>query len=418
MRVGVLGPLEVREGDHRLQIMSARQRAPVALLALDAGQVVSADRLIDGVSGDEAPADALNALQHHVSRLRRTVGPSLVTRGSGYLLELEPEDVDALWFARLAGEGRAALRQGNLSEVAATLRGALALWRSAPLEEFLDRDWARQGASRLQELYLDAVEDRITVLTATLVERLDPAPAGVAVQYRSGVEPARLEAAAVFFAVGWPGNADTLGADAVGSTTTRGYVKVGKDLRSSLPHVFAAGDVNGTSMLVPSARPEGHVAAENAVLGTRRPVTHEIVPTGSFTDPEYGSVGLTEAHARERYDCAVAVVRYDDLVRPVADAHPERFCKLIVERHRRFILGAHVVGDYSAEVIQMAAAYMAANLRRTVGRAPAGLSRLHRGGRHGRAERRAAVGVAAWRRPGVSCGPPGRRPMASDRVLW
>ena len=67
--------------------------------------------------------------------------------------------------------------------------------------------------------------------------------------------------------------------------------------------MFAAGDANGISMLVPSARHEGRIAAENAVLGTRRRFDHEIVPTGSFTDPEYGSVGLTEAAARERYDC-------------------------------------------------------------------------------------------------------------------
>jgi pyruvate/2-oxoglutarate dehydrogenase complex dihydrolipoamide dehydrogenase (E3) component len=203
----------------------------------------------------------------------------------------------------------------------------------------------------------------ITVLTATLVERLDRIPAGVAVQYRSGSEQAGLEVAAVFFAVGWPGNAEALGADAVGIATSRGYVKVGADLRSSLPHVLAAGDVNGISMLVPSARHEGGIAAENAVFGTRRQFSHEIVPTGSFTDPEYGSVGLTEAQARERYDCAVAVVRYDDLVRPVVDARPEGFCKLIVERRRRYLLGAHVIGEYSAEVIQMAAACMAANMR-------------------------------------------------------
>jgi hypothetical protein len=56
-------------------------------------------------------------------------------------------------------------------------------------------------------------------------------------------------------------------------------------------------------------------------------------------------------------------VRYEDLVRPVVDAHPEGFCKLIVEGRRRYILGAHVLGEYSAEVIQMAAACMAANMR-------------------------------------------------------
>ena len=134
-------------------------------------------------------------------------------------------------------------------------------------------------------------------------------------------------------------------------------------LRSSLPHVFAAGDVNGISMLVPSARHEGRIAAENAVLGTRRRFDHEVVPTGSFTDPEYGSVGLTEAQARERHECVVGLARYDDLVRPVVDGRPEGFCKLIVESRRRYVLGAHVLGEYSAEVIQMAAVCMAANMR-------------------------------------------------------
>jgi len=116
-------------------------------------------------------------------------------------------------------------------------------------------------------------------------------------------------------------------------------------------------------MLVSSALLEGRVAAENAVLGPRRRLVHEIVPTGSFTDPEYASVGLTEEQARAKYDCAVAVARYEDLLRPVADGQPEGFCKLIVETERRQIVGAHVLGEYSAEVIQMVAACMAAGMR-------------------------------------------------------
>jgi pyruvate/2-oxoglutarate dehydrogenase complex dihydrolipoamide dehydrogenase (E3) component len=125
-----------------------------------------------------------------------------------------------------------------------------------------------------------------------------------------------------------------------------------------VPHIYAAGDVDGNSMLVSSAMLEGRVAAENAVLGPRRRVVHEIVPGGSFTDPEYGSVGLTEEQARARYDCTVAVARYENLLRPVADGHPQGFCKLIVETARRQIVGAHVLGEYSAEVIQMVAAGM------------------------------------------------------------
>jgi pyruvate/2-oxoglutarate dehydrogenase complex dihydrolipoamide dehydrogenase (E3) component len=99
------------------------------------------------------------------------------------------------------------------------------------------------------------------------------------------------------------------------------------------------------------------------VLGTRRRFAHDVVPTGSFTDPEYGSIGLTESEARARYECTVGVVRYEDLLRPVADGRPDGFCKLIVESRRRYVLGAHVLGEYSAEVIQMVAACMAANLR-------------------------------------------------------
>jgi DNA-binding SARP family transcriptional activator len=163
VRVGLLGPLEVGQGDHRVHLASSKQRALIALLALDAGQVVSIDRLIDGLWGDDAPGDALNALRHHVSRLRKTIGPSLVTRISGYLLEVRQEDVDALVFARLIGEARAGLRDGRHGQVAATLGSALALWRGAPLEEFVDHDWARQAASRLEELRLTAVEDRFEV---------------------------------------------------------------------------------------------------------------------------------------------------------------------------------------------------------------------------------------------------------------
>ncbi len=203
----------------------------------------------------------------------------------------------------------------------------------------------------------------IAVLAATLVERLERTPRGITAHYRSETQRGSLTVDAVFLAVGWPGNADAVRAGDIGVATEHGYVKVDDSLRSSLPHVFAAGDVNGLSMLVPSARLEGRVAAENAVLGTRRRFNHDVVPTGSFTDPEYGGVGLTEAQAREHYDCEVAVARYEDLVRPVIDDHPLGFCKLIAERHRRYILGAHVLGEYSAEVIQTVSACMAANLR-------------------------------------------------------
>jgi pyruvate/2-oxoglutarate dehydrogenase complex dihydrolipoamide dehydrogenase (E3) component len=200
----------------------------------------------------------------------------------------------------------------------------------------------------------------LTGTRATSIERSDDV---FVVHYVSGGVTASVPADTVFFAVGWPGNAGTLDPAAIGLEVERGYLKVSDRLVSNIGHIFAAGDVNGISMLVPSARQQGLVAAENAVMGTRRRNSHEIVPTGSFTDPEYGSVGLTEEEARARYDCEVAIVRYDDLLRPVVDARSGGFCKLIVEANRHYILGAHVLGEYSAELIQMVAACMATNMR-------------------------------------------------------
>jgi pyruvate/2-oxoglutarate dehydrogenase complex dihydrolipoamide dehydrogenase (E3) component len=206
-------------------------------------------------------------------------------------------------------------------------------------------------------------KQRMTVITGAATERLEKTDSGIQLHYREQEHPASLTVDAVFFATGWQGNVDALNLAAAGVVTERSYIPVNDYLQSNVPHIFAAGDINGQSMLVQSARYEGRLAAENAVLGPYRRFTHEIVPSGSFTDPEYASVGLTEAQARQEYDCAVAVVHYDDLLRPVADGHPEGFCKLIVDRRNRSILGAHVIGEYSVEIIQMVAACVASGMR-------------------------------------------------------
>jgi pyruvate/2-oxoglutarate dehydrogenase complex dihydrolipoamide dehydrogenase (E3) component len=206
-------------------------------------------------------------------------------------------------------------------------------------------------------------KQHMTVIIGAQTERIEKSDGGVKLHYRKQGHPESLNVGAVFFATGWPGNVDMLNLAAAGVVTEHSYIPVNDYLQSNVPHIFAAGDINGQSMLVQSARYEGQIAAENAVLGPYHRCTHEIVPSGSFTDPEYASVGLTEAQARQQYDCAVAVVQYDDLLRPVADNHPEGFCKLIVERRHRYILGAHVIGEYSVEIIQMVAACMAGGMR-------------------------------------------------------
>jgi len=130
-----------------------------------------------------------------------------------------------------------------------------------------------------------------------------------------------------------------------------------------VPHIFAVGDANGRDMLVQAAQFEGEAAAENAVLGANRRTPDHLLPAGGFTDPDYAGVGLTEAEARERDpQCVVATVPYGEVDRAVIDDRETGFLKLIADRRRELILGAHAVGENAVEVIQSVTTAMAAGI--------------------------------------------------------
>jgi hypothetical protein len=114
-----------------------------------------------------------------------------------------------------------------------------------------------------------------------------------------------------------------------------------------------------------SCRPPGWKAGSQPLTPSWDPPgtpPYEVVPSGSFTDPEYGRVGLTGTQAAQHHDTIVGIARYDDLLRPVADGRSEGFCKVIADRRTHAILGAHVLGEYSAETVQTVAACMAAGM--------------------------------------------------------
>jgi pyruvate/2-oxoglutarate dehydrogenase complex dihydrolipoamide dehydrogenase (E3) component len=210
----------------------------------------------------------------------------------------------------------------------------------------------------------------ITVRTDTWVTALDRRGMQVAVSFTTkgaanGAEGRAEDSAAfdaVFAAIGWPANIAGLALDAAGVQATRTAIPADAYLRTNVPHIFAAGDVNGHAKLVQFARAEGRIAARNAVSGPQHTASYRVVPSGSFTDPEYGQVGLTEPDAARGHDIVTATADYHHLLRPVADGRPDGFCKLIVDRVDHTILGGHVLGEYSAEVIQVIATAMTANL--------------------------------------------------------
>jgi pyruvate/2-oxoglutarate dehydrogenase complex dihydrolipoamide dehydrogenase (E3) component len=195
------------------------------------------------------------------------------------------------------------------------------------------------------------------------IERFEQCPAGVRMIHSADGAQQAIDAAVVVVAVGWVADTAELDPAAAGvHLDQRGYVQVDPQLRTTTPHIFAAGDVTGRLMVVHEAAREAYLAATNAVLGETTALPAEVSPIGSFTDPEYASVGLTEATARQRYEVVVATQRFESMPRPIIDGRPTGFCKLIIDRELHKILGCHIVGERAVELAQLAAIAIAADM--------------------------------------------------------
>jgi DNA-binding SARP family transcriptional activator len=160
MELRILGPLEVADDGRAVELVGARQRALLAILVLHRNEVVPTERLLDDLYGAEQPATATKSLQVHVSRLRKVLAPDrLLTRGSGYVLVTEPEEVDADRFGRLLDAGRAALAEGDAAGGERSFVDALELWRGSPLDDVAYEEFAQSEIARLEELRLACVQE-------------------------------------------------------------------------------------------------------------------------------------------------------------------------------------------------------------------------------------------------------------------
>ena len=158
MEVRLFGELEAVASGVPVPVRGAKQRALLALLALQRGQPVSAGRLIDLLWGDGQAANPANALQAQIGQLRRTLGAAaILTTEAGYALAAGPDEVDVVRFERLVGEGQRLAAGGQMAAASAVLGEALRLRRGEPLAEFGDAGLFDAERAHLDELTLRAV---------------------------------------------------------------------------------------------------------------------------------------------------------------------------------------------------------------------------------------------------------------------
>jgi len=201
-------------------------------------------------------------------------------------------------------------------------------------------------------------EDGVQVCCSARVSKIEDVKGGKAVVFSEGDAGQRIEAEAVAISVGYKPNIEGLGLDECGIAIDKGSIQVNERMQTSVPGIYAAGDVVGGMMLAYVAIEEGTVAAENAT-GMNSKIDYHAVPQCIFTLPEVASVGITEEEAvAQGYE--VEVGRFPFAANGMAMILGEQrgLVKIITEKKHGQILGVHIIGPHATGLIAEAAIAM------------------------------------------------------------
>jgi dihydrolipoamide dehydrogenase len=220
--------------------------------------------------------------------------------------------------------------------------------RIVPIE---DEDISRELAASFKR-------QGIAIYPDTRVERLTRGDGGAELIARStGDKTETFRAEKVLMAVGRRPLTDGIGLEALGVATDRGYVKVDAMMRTTAPGVYAIGDVLPTPALAHLASQEGVVAVEHVAGKNPQPINYDQVPGCTYCSPEIGSVGLTEAKARERgYDVVVGKFPFSAIGKARILNQASGFLKIVAEKKYDEVLGVHIIGPAATELIAEACA--------------------------------------------------------------
>lgn len=214
---------------------------------------------------------------------------------------------------------------------------------------------AEPEIGRALEGYL--ADEGIEIVAGATYRSIRQTPAGIALAIRHDTRDLMLKAEQVLIATGRTPNADELGLEDLGiARSADGAILVDDRMRTTRAGVYAAGDVTGRDDFVYMAAYGARLAAKNALNGDSLRYDNAAMPAVVFTDPQVGSVGLTEAEARAAgHDVQTSVLSLDNVPRALAARDTRGLIKLVADRRTRKLLGAHLVAPEGANSIQTAA---------------------------------------------------------------
>ena len=195
------------------------------------------------------------------------------------------------------------------------------------------------------------------IMTGTKVEKVEVSDAEVRVVVASPQGVHELSAAALLLAVGRAPNTEALGLEAVGVAVERGFVQVKSSQQTSIPNMYAIGDVTGPPLLAHKAMAEGVIAVEHLAGQTPKPLERTNIANCTYCSPQVASIGLTESRAREAgHDVKIGKFPFRASGRAMAMAETEGLVKFVADAQFGEILGVHIVGPEATEMIAEVAA--------------------------------------------------------------
>ena len=200
-------------------------------------------------------------------------------------------------------------------------------------------------------------EEGIEIHTGVDIEELREEKGLKIVEAKVGTLRTIAEGEELLLATGVAPNSDNMGLEVAGvEVSSRGFIKVNEELRTSVSHIWAAGDVVGKAFLETVAAKEGYTAASNALEGTNKTIDYDSVPKAVFTDPQVASVGLTEEEYMRRYNvCLCRTIDIAQVPKAMAIKETRGKVKMAIDPKTEVVAGVHIVAPMAADLIHEAA---------------------------------------------------------------